>query len=163
MTIKQTYVLKLRSGKRSSILFNVGGEGKSMTLLRLKGTNTTLIFNEVISALSRYGAISPLKTSEQEDVFTIREDLGPIIGGYLILLRRSRNPKKWLTLLNDVLEGRYPILVTAFENYLTMVLDMSRFYRIHSNNDKQILKTNILDASSSALKAFVSAILRRHS
>jgi len=161
MARKETYVMVLRGGKQpSSLLFNVGGEGESTTLLKLKGRKTGLIFSEIVSVLSRYGAVSPLKTSEREEIFAIREDLGPIIGGFLILLRRSRSPKSWLSLLGDVLEGKYPILTTAFESYLTMAFDMSRFDKAYGGRRRQTLTPAVLDASSTALKAFVKSILK---
>ena len=159
MSTKQAYIIILRRRKRVlDILFNVGNESKTTTLLRLRGKRADVIFNAIISALSRYGAVSPLKTSEHEDVFTIREDLGPIVGGFLILLRRSTNPKKWLSILNDTLEGKYPMLVMAFENYLTMAIDMSRIDKSHAKRRKYMMLTpKVLDAVSAALKKLVEA------
>jgi len=165
MSTKQAYIIILRRRKRAfDILFNVGNESKTTTLLRLRGRRADVIFNTIISALSRYGAVSPLKTSEDEDVFAIREDLGPIIGGFLILLRRSTNPKKWLNLLNGTLEGRYPMLVTAFENCLTMAIDMSRIDKSHAKRRKYTMLTpRVLDAISAALKKLAETISKETS
>ena len=156
-----TYVIMLRSGRRSStISFNIGGEDEPTTLLRLVGRNAELIFKEIISALSRYGAINPIKISKYEEIFSIRDDLGPIIGGFLILIRRTNNPKKWLSVLNGVLEGKHPELVIAFESYLTMTIDISRINKFHSKKQKQALTPIVLDASSRALKEFVKVLLK---
>jgi len=156
-----TYVITLRSdGQSSTISFNIGGEDEPTTLLRLVGRNAELIFKEIISALSRYGAISPIKISKYEEIFSIRDDLGPIIGGFLILIRRANNPKKWLDVLNEVLEGKHPELVIAFESYLTMTIDISRISKFHSKRQKQALTPIILDASSTALKEFVKVLLK---
>jgi len=157
-----TYVIMLRScGHSPTISFNIGGEDEPTTLLRLAGRNTELIFKEIISALSRYGAISPIKISQHEEIFSIRDDLGPIIGGFLILIRRTNNPKKWLGVLNEVLEGKHPELVIAFESYLTMTIDISRINKFHSKKQKQALTPIVLDASSRALKEFVKVLLKK--
>ena len=165
MSTKQAYIIILRRRKRVfDVLFNVGNESKTTTLLRLRGRRADVIFNTIISALSRYGAVSPLKTSEDEDVFAIREDLGPIVGGFLILLRRSTNPRKWLGVLDDILEGKYPMLVTALENYLTMAIDMSRLDKLHAKRRKYMMLTpRVLDAVSAALKKLVEAISKEAS
>ena len=156
-----TYVIMLRScGQSPTISFNIGGEDEPTTLLRLAGRNAELIFKEIISALSRYGAISPIKISKHEEIFSIRDDLGPIIGGFLILIRRTNNPKKWLSVLNEVLEGKHPELVIAFESYLTMTIDISRINKFHSKKQKQALTPIVLDASSTALKEFVKTFLK---
>jgi len=161
MSERETYIIILRKDKRSSTLsFNIGGKEELMTLLKLVGKNVNFIFKNIVSILSKYGAISPIKISDREEIFTVREDLGPIIGGFLILFRRSRNPKKWLSLLNDVLEGKYPTLVIVLENYVAMALEMSRVDKHRNKGQKQALTPIVLDASSTSLKAFAKIFLK---
>ena len=157
MSEEETYIITLRrKGKETIMNFNVGSKDRSTTLIRLKGRKTQMIFNEIISALAKYGAITTLKTSEKEDAYAIRDDLGPIIGGFLILVRRSVKPRKWIDVLNDTLDGKHPALVAAFENFLTMTLDLSKIER---SNDKTISPI-VLDAMSSSLKTLTTMLIK---
>jgi len=59
-------------------------------------------------------------------VHSIREDLRPVVGAYLILVRRARNIEKWSRLFNELLDGRYAGVAKAFSTFLKLAIKPSR-------------------------------------
>ena len=91
-------------------------------------------------------------------MYTIREDLGPIIGAHLILVRRARNVDKWNSFLQELLEGLYVGVAKAFSSFLEIALELSR--SMHDKRKSYSLPPLVADALSSALKRFVNKIIK---
>jgi len=100
----------------------------------------------------------PSRVSDYEQIYTIREDLGPIIGAYLVLVRRARNIEKWSLFLQELLEGRYAGVAKAFSSFLEIALELSK--SMHDKRKSYSLSPIVADALSSALKQFVDKIIK---
>ena len=154
-----TYYFILRKVKRGyEVLYNVGGEGSVACVLRLNGKSAERVFRDVIEALAKHGATVPTRISNNEQVYTIREDLGPIVGAYLVLVRRARNVDKWNSFLQELLDGRYVGVAKAFSSFLEIALELSR--SMHDKRKSYSLSPIVADALSSALKQFVDKIIK---
>jgi hypothetical protein len=140
------------------VLYNVGGEGSVACVLRLNGKSAERVFRDVIEALAKHGATVPTRISNNEQVYTIREDLGPVIGAYLVLVRRARNIEKWSSFLQELLEGRYAGVARALSSFLEIALELSK--SIHGKRRGYTISPIVADALSSALKRFVDKIIK---
>ena len=126
--------------------------------MRLGGKSAETVFRSVIGALAKYGAATPSRVSDDEQVYTIREDLGPVIGAYLVLVRRARNIEKWSLFLQELLKGRYAGVAKAFFSFLEIALELSK--TMHGRRRGYTISPVVADALSSALKRFVDKIIK---
>ena len=158
---KLTYYMSLRRrGSGWEILYNIGSEGKLTTILRLNGKSANKIFKGVVKALAKQGAIIPSKISEEEQVYAIREDLGPVIGAYFILVRRARNIEKWNKFLNNLLSEQYVGMAKAFSAFLELAIELSRSMPKKSRGKGYALSPMVVDALSTSLKHFVDRMVK---
>jgi len=154
-----TYYLILRKGSRGyEVQYNIGAGSDAARVLRLGGKSAERVFRGVVEALARHGATAPSRISGNEQVYTIREDLGPIVGAYLVLVRRARNVDKWNSFLQELLDGRYVGVAKAFSSFLEIALELSR--SMHDKRKSYSLSPIVADALSSALKQFVDKIIK---
>ena len=158
---KLTYyiILKKRS-KGYEILYNIGSESNVTSVLRLNGKNSNKIFKNIIGTLAKQGAVIPSKVSDYEQVYSVREDLGPVVGAYLILVRRARNIEKWSKFFRALLDGYYAGVAKAFSAFLELAIELSRFIHTKSTSKGYTLSPIVADALSTALKHFVDKIIR---
>ena len=154
-----SYFITLRKdGRRSKIIFNIGREDENVMLLRVGGKYSPIIFQNIISTLSKYGAVVSVKSSSKERKYAIREDLGPVVGAYLILIRRARKIEAWNTFFSRMISGEYPGIAKAFTAFLELAMDLSKFS--NQRNEGGVLSPKILTALSASLKNFVRMMIR---
>jgi len=156
-----TYSIILRRRSRGSeVLYNIGSESSITTVLRLSGKNTDKVFRSVVEALARQGAAIPLRVSGSEQVYSIREDLGPVVGAYLILVRRARNVEKWGKFFSELLDGHYAGVAKAFSTFLEIAIELSKATSSGKRGRDHTISPVVADALSSALKQFVDRIAK---
>jgi len=160
-TENHTYYITLRrSGEKWEVLYNIGNRGELTTILRLRGRDANRIFEGVIRTLARQGAVIPLRVFNNEQVYAVREDLGPVIGSYLILVRRARNIEKWNKFLSELVSGRYVGVAKAFSMFLELAIELSKSVQVRSSKERYTLSPIVLEALSTSLKQFVSEIVK---
>jgi len=156
--MEYSYYLTLKRRKNEGeLLFNVGSIDKTTTLMRLKGGTTNTIFEHVISTLSRAGCVTPIETGNPS-TYWVRDDVGPVLGTYLILIRRSRNLDYWLNFFDELLTGKYSKLGAMFASLLVSAIDLSRHIPKKSKKRVYDLSPLVLSSLSSALKTFVKSL-----
>jgi len=153
------YVILRKKSKGYEILYNIGSENSITTVLRLNGKNADNIFKNIIEDLAKQGATIPLKISDYEHVYSIREDLGPIVGAYLILIRRAKNIEKWSKFFKALIEGQYVGIAKTFAIFLEVALELSRSIPTRSHKSYTLSPT-VVDALSTALKRFVDKVAK---
>jgi len=158
-----TYYIILRKKSRvTEVLYNIGSESSVTTVLRLSGRNANKVFRDVIEALARQGATVPLRVSDSEQVYSVREDLGPVVGAYLILVRRARSIEKWSRLFNELLDGRYAGVAKAFSAFFELAIELSRTVPRMRRDGGYAISPVVADALSSALKRFVDKVAKAY-
>jgi len=150
------YLTYKRRPKQSELYFNIGGQDKTTTLLRLKGRNTSKIFERVLSILGRAGCITPIETGNPS-TYWIRDDVGPVLGTYLILIRRCKNTEYWLNFLEELLTGKYSRLGSMFTDLLESAIELSKG-KVKGEKQAYALSENIISPLSSALKTFIRSL-----
>jgi len=154
------YIILRRKSQVSEVLYNIGSESSVTTVLRLSGKNADKVFRVVIEALARQGATVPLRVSDSEQVYSVREDLGPVVGAFLVLVRRARSIEKWSKFFNELLNGCYAGVAKAFSAFLELAIELSR--TVPRRGHGYAISPAVADALSSALKQFVSRIAKAY-
>jgi len=158
-----SYYLTFKQKKRQSeLIFNVGSEDKTTALLRLRGRTTKSIFDKIISSLSRAGCVTPIESGDTKK-YWVRDDVGPVLGTYLILIRQSTNPDYWLSFFDELLTGKYSKLGSMFSCILESAIDLSRYTPRKSKRQAFILSPAITSSLSPALKVFIKTLKKRES
>lgn len=156
------YIILKRRSKSYEILYNIGSKSSMATVLRLNGKNANKMFKSIIENLARQGAALPLRVSDYEQVYNVREDLGPVVGAYLILIRRARNIEKWSKFFKALLDGQYVGIAKAFSSFLELAIELSRSMQKPSAGKHYALSPIVIDALSTALKRFVDKIIKAY-
>jgi len=156
--MEHSYYLTFKAKKRGSELsFNVGTKEKTTTLLKLRGRRTEEIFNKILKALSKAGCITPLQTGNPS-IYSIRDDVGPVLGAYLILIRRAQKTEYWITFLDELLTGKYARLGETFSTFLESTVDLSKGAVSKSRRREYTLSPAVVSSFSSALKVLVKKL-----
>jgi len=148
------YLIYWESPKAHKVSFNIGGDSKESALITLQGKNIKRVFINTVRLLSRYGGIIPVETSDHKKIYTIREDLGPLIGTYILLLRRARNYDKWHRFLERILNEEFPGVATVLTSFLETAIELSKTW---AETGKAF------DIVSSTLKHFVNSLEKNFS
>ena len=156
------YVILRRKSRGYEILYNIGSESSVTTVLRLNGKNSDKIFKNIIEALAKQGAAIPSRVSDYEQVYSVREDLGPVVGAYLILVRRARNIEKWNKFFRALLDGQYIGVAKAFSAFLELAIELSKSLPSKRRGKNYTLSPVVVDALSSALKQFVDRVIKTY-
>lgn len=151
------YIIYKEFPKVAEIRFNIGGEAKDSTVIRLKGRSIKKVFHDTITLLSRYGGIIPVEVTDARKVYAVREDLGPVLGAYFLMLRRARNYRKWHRFLERLLNEEFPGVAMALSSFLEMALGLSKTWTVASDR-KRTRSQKALDIVSSTLKHFVNKL-----
>ena len=151
------HLIYRKHSKKPELSFSIGGTTKESTIIKLKGKYVGNIFSKLLTTLSRYGAVIPVEVTENERTYTIREDLGPLVGAYLLLLRRARNYDRWHKFLEQLLEEEYPGVASALASMLDITLELSKSLATSTKKNTSIAPS-VLDVMSSTLKQFVKSI-----
>jgi hypothetical protein len=146
-----TFKAKSKGGELS---FNVGTKEKAAMLLKLSGRSAQEIFNRIIKSLGRAGCITSVQTGNPY-IYSIRDDVGPVLGAYLILVRRARNIDYWTSFLDELLTGKYARLGETFSSLLESTIDLSKGEIAKSGRKECTLSPVIVSAFSSALKVLI--------
>ena len=154
--IEHTYYLIYREvGKNEGeLLFNVGGTDRRLALIKLRGRIVRDIFDGIIQTLGVVGGAIPIQTGEPK-IYAIRDDIGPVIGTYLVLIMRARKIDYWMKFLDELLIGKYSRLGGAFALLLQIMTDLSRGA---PKTRKYGLSPAITSSFSQALKVLVKAL-----
>lgn len=153
------YLIFKESSRGGELYFNIGGTSKDSTIVKLRGRRVKEIFGDTVKLLSRYGGIIPQEITDAEKTYGIKEDLGPIIGAYILLLRRARNYKKWHSFLKRLLNEEFPGIAIILSNFLNMALELSKTWTTTNSNGK-VKSKKALDIISSTLKHFADRVER---
>ncbi|MEM1757693.1 MAG: hypothetical protein QXD86_04650 [Candidatus Bathyarchaeia archaeon] len=152
-----TYYLIYKERKRSGeILFNVGTKEASLTLIRLSGQKVCDSFSKILQILNRAGCLIPIQTGNPR-IYSLRDDVGPVIGTYLILIRRAKRMDHWINFLDELLTGKYSRLGGTFAILLETIIGLSKGA---PPGKEYALSPPIVSSFSSALKVLVKSLAK---
>ena len=86
--------------------------------------------------------------------------MGPVLGAYLILIRKARKIDYWIAFLDELLTGKYSRLGETFSFFLESTISLSKSSPI-KKKEKNVLSPTVVSSFSSALKVFVKTLKKR--
>lgn len=147
-------------GERQSklILCSVKGVKQPTTLIKITGKPAKEAHEKLVNLLSCRGGIKLLESASKRKKYFVRADLVPIVGAYILLLRRSRNPSKWSNVFSKVLSGHQSFLGEYFTNFMLMGVDLSTALRRAGRSRKvgETILPEVADIVSASMKSFFS-------
>ncbi len=156
----RTYKLVLRKTARGPVIqFRSGTpERRESTLIKMGGRKAKEIFETMINVLKKYNYILEEGGSENYRAFKLKKEIGPVVGGYMVLIRRSRNPDKWIPLFEgfikqDPFKGAHDLLTHA----LSLALALSSVYPPPERVRMQ-LSPKVVDSISAGFKSIVQKL-----
>jgi len=96
---ERNYKLVLKKTARGPVIQfrSSAPQTRESTLIRMGGRKAEEIFNTIVSVLKKYDYILEEGGSDKGyKYYKLKKEIGPVVGGYLVLIRRSRNPEQWL-------------------------------------------------------------------
>ncbi|MCR8433828.1 MAG: hypothetical protein NDP24_06335 [Crenarchaeota archaeon] len=155
--MEDSYYLIYKEGRKGGeVLFNVGTKETSSTLIRLSGQGIRGSFNNILQILSKAGCLIPVQTGNPR-IYSLRGDVGPVIGTYLILIKRAKKMDYWVNFLDELLTGKYSKLGETFAIFLETMVRLSK--RAPSGKG-YALSPSIVSSFSSALKVLIKSLTR---
>jgi len=103
------------------------------------------------------GCITPLQTGNPS-IYSIRDDVGPVLGTYLILIRRAQKIDYWSSFFDELLTGKYARLGETFSTFLQSTIDLSKGTITQSKRKEYTLSPAVISSFSSALKVLVKKL-----
>jgi hypothetical protein len=122
------YIALRRRGKRFEVTYSIGGESSTTTVYRIGGRGSQELFENITENLARLGGLIPVKATDREVVYGVREDLGPIIGGLILASLSVRNVTRWNKVIEEILVGNGRHLQNVIPLFLEVSLELNRAY-----------------------------------
>jgi len=105
---ERNYKLVLKQTARGPVIQfrSSAPQTRESTLIRMGGRKAEEIFNTIVSVLKKYDYITEEGGSDKGyKYYKLKREIGPVVGGYLVLIRRSRNPEQWLPYFEGFIAG----------------------------------------------------------
>ncbi|MCE4610727.1 MAG: hypothetical protein F7B17_02005 [Desulfurococcales archaeon] len=153
----RSYRLVLRKTARGPVIqFRVSApEMRESTLIRMGGKKASEIFDEMVGVLKKHGFITEEATSENYRAYRLKPEIGPVVGGYLVLIRRSRDPSAWIPFFEDmVTEEKFKGAHALLSHALSLSEELSKISPPPERVRMQ-LSPKVLDSVSAGFKAIV--------
>ena len=126
-------------------------EAREATLVKVGGKGVKELFEHMVEVLRKHGYIEAETTTATMKAYRVKAEIGPVLGGYIILVRRARDPSAWKPLFEDFITGKY----VGAKEVLSHVLSLSEALSTISPPSKRIrmkLNPKILDGVSAGIK-----------
>ncbi len=156
----RTYKLVLRNTARGKVIQfrSATPEKRESTLIRMGGSKAEKVFETMIDVLKKYDYILEEGGTPNYRAFKLKPEIGPVVGGYLVLIRRSRDPEKWLPFFEGFIkEDPYKGAHTLLTHALSLALSLSAAYPPPERVRMQ-LSPKVVDSISAGFKTAVKKL-----
>lgn len=152
----EAYRLVLKDTSRGkALLFRVStAEARETTYIRVRGWWVADLFRELVGFLADRGLVDPGRVLERQVAYRIEGGFGPVVGGLLILVRRSRDADRWIPRIGDLLGGKYPGVHVLLASAYRVAVELTRYYG-PPRSVRMHLNPKVLDSLSSGLKVII--------
>ena len=158
---ERSYKLVLKQTARGPVIQfrSSTPQTRESTLIRMGGRKAEEIFNTIVEVLKKYDYVTEEGGSNKGyKYYKLKKEIGPVVGGYLVLIRRSRNPDQWLPyfegfIKQDPYKGAHSLLSHA----LAAGIELSKDYPPPERVRMQ-LHPKVLDSISAGFKVIVKKL-----
>ena len=155
----RTYKLVLRKTARGPVIQfrSATPETREATLIRMGGRKAEEVFRTMVDALKKHGFVEDEGGTENYRYYRLKQEIGPVVGGFLVLIRRSRDPTAWAPYFEDLLTEKYKGAHKLLEHALALSIELSKIQPPPERVRMQ-LTPKILDSLSAGLKVVVKKL-----
>jgi len=155
----RTYKLVLRKTARGPVIQfrSATPETREATLIRMGGRKAEEVFKYLVDALKKHDYITEEGGSENYKYYRVKPEVGPAVGGFLVLVRRSRDPAAWAPYFEDLLIEKYKGAHKLLEHALALSIELSQIQPPPERVRMQ-LTPKILDSVSAGMKVVVKKL-----
>ncbi len=154
----RSYRLVLRRTARGPVIqFRTSApEVRESTLIRMGGKKASEIFDQMVDVLRKHGYIVEESRGENYRAYRLKPEIGPAVGGYLVLIRRSRDPSAWIPYFENMITegGGFKGSRSLLSHALSLSEELSRITPPPERVRMQ-LTPKILDSVSAGFKTVV--------
>jgi hypothetical protein len=155
----RTYKLVLRKTARGPVIQfrSATPETREATLIRMGGRKAEEVFKHLVDALKKHDFVTEEGGSENYKFYRLKPEIGPVVGGFLVLVRRSRDPSAWTPYFEDLLTEKYKGAHKLLEHALALSIELSQIHPPPERVRMQ-LTPKILDSISAGMKVVVKKL-----
>ncbi|MCE4619518.1 MAG: hypothetical protein F7C33_00675 [Desulfurococcales archaeon] len=154
----RTWKLVLRKTARGPVIQfrSSTPETRESTMIRMGGKMAEEIFKKMVEVLKKYDYVAEEGGDEKRyKYYKLKPEIGPVVGGYIVLIRRSRKPQDWIPyfegfIKEDPYKGAHKVLTHA----LATAFDLSQVYPPPERVRMQ-LHPKVLDSVSAGFKVII--------
>lgn len=109
-------------GRPPRLSFNIGGKSEEYEVVKLEGEKAWKAAPKLIQFLLRVGGVYLEEWTDSRRVYVVRDDLGPIVGAYILALKdfRGNNVKT----LEKIISGELPV-ASAMQRLLQAAIELT--------------------------------------
>lgn len=147
------YRLILRSTIRgASLQLRVSSpEAREVTLVKIGGRGVEELFNNIVDVLMKHGLIEAESKTKLVKAYKLKAEIGPVVGGFIVLVRRARDIKAWTPLFEAFITEQYKGSKVVLSHALSLSEQLSKISP-PSKRVRMQLNPKILDGISAGIK-----------
>ena len=154
----RSYRLVLRKTARGPVIQfrSSSPEARESTLIRMGGKKASEIFQKMVEVLEKHELVTEKTESDNYVAYRLKPEIGPVVGGYLVLIRRSRDPSAWIPYFEDMITEKEPFkgAHALLTHALTLSMELSKINPPPERVRMQ-LSPKMLDSVSAGFKVIV--------
>lgn len=155
---ERTYKLVLRKTARGPVIqfrSAIPEKAREATLIRMGGQKSEEVFEAMVGALKKYNLITEEGGTDNYKFYRLKQEIGPAVGGFLVLIRRSRDPTAWIKYFENLITGeKYKGSTSLLSHALALAIELSQIQPPPERVRMQ-LNPKILDSISAGVKVTV--------
>lgn len=126
-------------------------EAREVTLIKIGGRGVQELFKTIVEVLKKHNLVEAETKTTTMTAFRLKPEIGPVIGGYLVMVRRARDPAVWQRLFEDLIVEKYFGARAILASVLTLSEELSK-QKPPSKRVRMVLNPKILDGVSAGIK-----------
>ncbi len=126
-------------------------EAREVILVKMGGKGVRELFDSMVEVLRKYGYIEEEAETPTMKAYRIKQEIGPVVGGYIVLVRRARDPSAWKPLFEDFIAEKYVGAKVVLSHVLSLSEALSKL-KPPSKRVRMQLNPKILDGVSAGTK-----------
>ena len=155
---ERTYKLVLRRTARGPVIqfrSAIPEKAREATLIRMGGQKAEEVFKAMVDALKKHDFVTEEGGTDNYKFYRLKQEVGPAVGGFLVLVRRSRDPTAWTKYFEDLITGeKYKGSTKLLAHALALAIELSQIQPPPERVRMQ-LNPKILDSISAGVKVTV--------
>ncbi len=126
-------------------------EAREVILVKMGGKGVSELFDHMVEVLKKYGYVEAETVTAAMKAYRIKQEIGPLVGGYIVLVRRARNISVWKPLFEDFIVEKYFGAKVVLSHVLSLGEALSKL-KPPSRRTRMQLNPKILDGVGAGTK-----------